>query len=68
MVYADGANSFKTTVMKYSGGSWVTVGTAGFSAVAQCRYNSIAIDGEGHTLQWPHEGWFMPRACYCNEI
>lgn len=32
VVYQDGGNSNKATVMKYDGSSWQTVGAAGFSA------------------------------------
>ncbi len=33
VAYFDFANSYKATVMKYTGTAWVLVGTAGFSAV-----------------------------------
>lgn len=37
----------KATVMKYTGSSWVTVGTPGFSAGDHVFYPSIAVDGNG---------------------
>jgi Secretion system C-terminal sorting domain len=48
VVYGDYSptSSGRATVMKYNGSSWVTVGTAGFSA-GQAFYTSIAIDGSG---------------------
>ncbi|RMG90329.1 MAG: choice-of-anchor D domain-containing protein, partial [Chloroflexi bacterium] len=42
----DGGNSDKATVMKYNGSSWVTVGSAGFSA-GYAYYTSIALDASG---------------------
>lgn len=44
--YRDGANSKKATVMKYSGGSWRVVGTAGFST-GMAPWTSLAIDSTG---------------------
>jgi hypothetical protein len=46
VVYRDGANSNKATVMKYNGSSWVPVGTVGFSA-GSVSFTSIAIDNAG---------------------
>ena len=50
VVYSDGGGPINdngpTTVMKYNGTSWVTVGSAGFSAGA-AYYTSIAIDTSG---------------------
>ncbi|RMG96668.1 MAG: hypothetical protein D6706_09900 [Chloroflexi bacterium] len=46
VVYQDAANGDRTTVMKYAGNNWVTVGTAGFSA-GRADYTSIATDGNG---------------------
>ncbi|WP_261808006.1 fibronectin type III domain-containing protein [Paenibacillus sp. N3.4] len=46
VVYQDSGNSNKATVMKYNGSSWVTVGSAGFSA-GSAHYTSIAIDSSG---------------------
>ncbi len=43
VVYSDGGNSNKATVMKYDGTNWVNVGTAGFSAGA-VQYTSIAFN------------------------
>ncbi|MCU6711946.1 InlB B-repeat-containing protein [Paenibacillus sp. J5C_2022] len=46
VVYQDGGNSNKATVMKFVNGSWATVGSAGFSA-GKAEYTSIAIDSNG---------------------
>jgi hypothetical protein len=46
VAYTDGGNSYKATVMKYSGSSWVTVGSAGFSA-GEADGTSLAFDGSG---------------------
>ncbi len=46
MVYIDGGNGNKTTVMKYDGSSWMPVGSAGFS-LASASNASIAIDSSG---------------------
>jgi hypothetical protein len=45
-VYRDGGNINKAAVMKYNGTSWVTVGSAGFSA-GGVHYTSIALDKSG---------------------
>ena len=50
VAFEDGANSQKATVMKYSGGSWVVVGTAGFSA-GVVQLTSLAIDSTRHSLR-----------------
>ena len=42
----DLANDYKATVMKYSGGSWQTVGTAGFSE-SMAGGVHLAIDSAG---------------------
>ena len=42
VAFEDGANSQKATVMQYSGGSWVEVGTAGFST-GVIQLTSLAI-------------------------
>jgi len=47
VVYQDAGNSYKATVMKYNGSSWVNVGSAGFSAADFVYYTSIAIDVSG---------------------
>jgi hypothetical protein len=44
VVYRDNGNNNKATVMKYDGNSWVTLGSAGFSA-GEAQYTRIAIDG-----------------------
>jgi hypothetical protein len=44
VAFADGANSNKATVMKFNGTSWVTVGTAGFSASSNVYNFSIVFD------------------------
>ena len=46
VAYEDYGNASKATVMKYTGGSWQTVGTAGFSS-GQAAYASLAIDTTG---------------------
>src|SRR5688572_30719459 len=46
VAYRDEDNSYKTTVRKFNGTNWVTVGSAGFSAGA-ASHTSIAIDGSG---------------------
>ena len=46
VVYSDGANSNKATVMDYSGSGWTTVGSAGFSA-GEVFGTSIAINASG---------------------
>ena len=46
LVYQDGANSSKATVMKFTNGAWSVVGTAGFSA-GSTSYESLAIDASG---------------------
>ena len=47
MAYEDGANSFKATVMKFDGSSWVNVGNAGFSAnVVSSTCLAINMQGE----------------------
>jgi hypothetical protein len=43
VAYQDGANSNRTTVMKYNGTAWVVVGTAGFSS-GSADLQKIAID------------------------
>jgi PKD repeat protein len=48
-VYRALGNSYKATVMKYDGSSWVTVGSSGFSA-ATANYTDIAIDGTGKVI------------------
>jgi hypothetical protein len=40
------ANLYKAMVMKYTGGSWQTVGTAGFSP-GGAAFTSLAIDSMG---------------------
>ena len=44
VAFSDGNNAGKATVMKLSGGSWVVVGTAGFSP-ASATYLSLIIRG-----------------------
>lgn len=46
VAYGDGGNGNRATVMKYGGGSWQTVGTAGFSE-GWAAYISLAIDSTG---------------------
>ena len=46
VVYADGGNDNRATVMKFNGSSWVPVGSPGFSA-GPVKYTSIAINGSG---------------------
>ena len=46
VVFEDSAYNFKATVKKYNGTSWVTVGTAGFTADTAAN-PSIAIDASG---------------------
>ena len=46
VLYMDGGNSNKATVMKYNGTAWVTVGNAGFSS-GMALYTSLAIDASG---------------------
>ena len=46
VVYQDAANSYKATVKKYNGSSWVTVGSPGFSA-GQANYTTIVVDRSG---------------------
>ena len=46
VLYMDGGNSNKATVMKYNGTAWVTLGSAGFSA-GIAGYTSLAIDASG---------------------
>jgi len=43
MVFSDGSNGEKATVMKYNGSAWVTLGGQGFSDTA-AYYTSIALD------------------------
>jgi len=43
VVYSDAANAQKATAMKFIGDSWVTVGSAGFSA-GETMYNDITFD------------------------
>src|SRR5207248_2304740 len=49
VVYQDIANGSRATVKKWNGSSWVTVGSAGFSAgsISANSTPSIAIDGSG---------------------
>jgi hypothetical protein len=44
VAFVDGANSDKTTVMKFDGSNWVNVGTSGIST-GQTSWQSIIIDG-----------------------
>jgi hypothetical protein len=46
VAYQDGNNSFKATVKKFTGSSWVDVGTAGFSAGSP-SFITLKIDGSG---------------------
>jgi hypothetical protein len=46
VVYADGSNSNKATVMKFNGSAWVNLGSPGFSAGA-IQGPSIALNGGG---------------------
>ncbi len=46
VAYRDKGNSYKATVMRFNGSTWVNVGTPGFSA-GQADYTSIAIDASG---------------------
>jgi hypothetical protein len=43
VVYSDAANAKRATVMRFAGSSWVTVGSAGFSA-GESMYNDITVD------------------------
>lgn len=47
LAFADGANAYRVTVMKYASGTWSTVGTAGFSAgkVGDCK---MVLDASGN--------------------
>ena len=59
VVYQDGGNGSKATVMLYNGSSWVNAGSAGFSA-GSVGYTSIAIDSSGTPYivyqDWGNEG------------
>ncbi|GAA4459878.1 hypothetical protein GCM10023093_01690 [Nemorincola caseinilytica] len=46
IVYMDEDQGYKATVKKFSGGTWVTVGIAGFSA-GRAEHTSIAISSAG---------------------
>jgi hypothetical protein len=46
VAYGDGAPLEPATVMRFSGGSWVPVGRAGFSGDG-AYYTSLAIDPSG---------------------
>ena len=46
VAYVDVYNSYKTTVMKYSGNTWSVVGSAGFSAGNAC-FTSLAFAPDG---------------------
>lgn len=46
LVYVDGGNSDKATVMRYNGTAWELVGSAGFSEGA-AQYTSLAFSPDG---------------------
>jgi hypothetical protein len=47
VAFADEANGYNITVMRFTGGAWENVGNAGFSPTAAtgCLYTTLAFSG-----------------------
>jgi len=61
VAYADAANSWETTVMKFDGTAWVNVGTPGFSEYAPA-YICLAFSPDGEPYVAYSDGGWQGRA------